>query len=185
MPLDISSDERRALAGLIARIAGRDLQLAEHALACGALSATLARMLDLSERHIARASILGTLHEVGSLATTPTPDAGVPPAPWPERQRLLRAATVQLIAGKPALAEFAEPAGTLFDDVVPTIEAKIVVVADIFDAITRQMPGIEGLGKRGAVDVVSKLVGPRIDADVVQALIFSQRRSVRRTDVSA
>jgi HD-GYP domain-containing protein (c-di-GMP phosphodiesterase class II) len=185
MPLDISGDERRALAGLVARIARRDLQLAEHALACGALSATLARMLDLPERGIARASILGTLHEAGSLAHAGDPDDGDLPAPWPERQRLLRAATVRLIGDEAVLAEFAEPAGTLFDDVVPSIEARIVVVADIFDAIVRSMPGVEGLGKRGALDVVSALTGPRVDDDVVQALIFSQRRTIRRTDVSA
>jgi HD-GYP domain-containing protein (c-di-GMP phosphodiesterase class II) len=185
MPLDISSDERRVLAGLIARIAGRDLQLAEHALACGALSATLARMLDLPDRRIARASILGTLHEVGSLAHGDDPDDVESRAAWPERQRRLRAATVRLIGDEPVLAEFAEPAGTLFDDVVPSIEARIVVVADIFDAIVRSMPGIEGLGKRGALDVLSALAGPRVDGEVVQALIFSQRRTIRRTDVSA
>jgi HD-GYP domain-containing protein (c-di-GMP phosphodiesterase class II) len=183
MPLDISSEERRALAELIARIAARDLQLAEHALACGALSATLARMLDLPERRIARASILGTLHEVGSLARID--DADLAETGAPTRQRRLRAATVGIIAGEPALAKFAEPAGTLFDDVVPSIEARIVVVADIFDAIVRHMPGVAGLSKRGALDVLASLSGPRVDADVVQALIFSQRRTIRRADVSA
>jgi HD-GYP domain-containing protein (c-di-GMP phosphodiesterase class II) len=182
MPLEISIEERRALAGLIARIAARDLQLAEHALACGALAATLARMLDLPERSIARASILGALHEVGILGVAAQPaDAGSDL----ERQARLRAATVELIEAEPALAPFASDAGTLFDDVVPTIEARIVVVADIYDALTRHLPGVAGLGKRGALDVLTALAGPRIDADVVHALIFSQRRTLRRRDVSA
>jgi HD-GYP domain-containing protein (c-di-GMP phosphodiesterase class II) len=183
MPLEISIEERRALAAFIARLAARDLQLAEHALACGALSATLARMLDLPEARIARASILGTLHEVGTL--TPGPE---PPPPFErgflEYQGRLRAATVALVGAEPALARFATDAGTLFDDVVPSLEARIVVVADIHDAIVRQMPGVAGLGKRSALDVLAALAGPRVDPEVVHALIFSQRRSKSR-DVSA
>jgi HD-GYP domain-containing protein (c-di-GMP phosphodiesterase class II) len=184
MPLEISIDERRALAALVARIAARDLQLAEHALACGALSATLARMLDLPEASIARASILGTLHEVGTLAEGAGAATPACERRFLEQQGRLRAATVELVRGEPALARFAADAGTLFDDVVPGIEARIVVVADIYDALMRHMPGVAGLGKRGALDVLASLAGPRVDADVVHALIFSQRRPQTR-DVSA
>jgi HD-GYP domain-containing protein (c-di-GMP phosphodiesterase class II) len=184
MPLEISIEERRAAASLLARLATRDRRLAEHALACGALAATLARMLDLPEAGIARASILGTLHEVGMLAELERPPAHVTSTPL-EHQRGLRSATLVFLRAEPALARFADDAGTLFDDVVPAIEARIVVVADIYDALTRHLPGVAGLTKRGAVDVLKSLAGPRVDPDVVHALIFSQRRGQRQSDVSA
>jgi len=184
MPLEISTEERRAIASLLARLAARDPRLAEHALSCGALAATLARMLDLPEAGIARASILGSLHEVGMLAELERPSAHVTSTPL-EHQRGLRSATVALLLAEPALARFADDAGTLFDDVVPAIEARIVIVADIYDALTRHLPGVAGLTKRGALEVLKSLAGPRVDADVVDALIFSQRRAQRQNDVSA
>ena len=185
MPLEISDEERRALATLVARLAGRDRRLAEHSLSCGALSATLSRMLELTSRQIAAASILGTLHEVGLLAPAGDAPGDATETATPESQRRLRRQTVALLSADPALARYAEPAGTLFDDFVPLIEAKIVVVADIYDALVRHMPGVAGLGKRGALNALSALAGSRIDPDVVHALVFSQRRSQRRIEVSA
>jgi len=180
MPLDISDHERAATAALIERLAANDRRLAEHSLACGALSAMLARMLECPAHLVARAAILGSIHECGRLAS------GIVPAePSMADLRALRERTISVIHAVPALAHYAPLAAMTFDDVVPAIEAKIVIVADVYDALLRQMPGVAGASRRAALDVLEALVGPRVDGDVVHALIFSQRREPRLALVSA
>jgi len=51
------------------------------------------------------------------------------------------------------------------------LEAKIVAVADIFDALTSKRPYKEAWSNDRAIDMLKKLVGEKLDQDCVDALI--------------
>jgi HD-GYP domain-containing protein (c-di-GMP phosphodiesterase class II) len=55
-------------------------------------------------------------------------------------------------------------------DKIP-LEARIVAVADIFDALTSQRPYKEAWSNEKAFDMLKKLVGSKLDEDCVRALM--------------
>lgn len=55
-------------------------------------------------------------------------------------------------------------------DVIP-LEARIVAVADVFDALTSERPYKKAWSNEQAIDKLSELAGEKLDKDCVQALI--------------
>ena len=127
---------RIAAAGLIQRLAAKDELLAEHSLATGALAARIANQLGLELEQIFEASLIGTLHEVGAIVVS-APDSvrlGFAAASEVLRvQRAERRAAVAIVRAIPPIADLAGAVGSVFDDLVPTMTARIVVVADQCD----------------------------------------------------
>jgi response regulator RpfG family c-di-GMP phosphodiesterase len=172
-----------AAAGLVQRLAARDLILAEHSLATGALAARIAHHLGLEPEEIVEASLIGTLHEVGAIIV-PAPDLarlGFAAASEVLRvQRAERRAAVALVRAVPEIADLADAVGSVFDDVVPTMTARIVIVADLYDYLVRSVPGRRGLSMSEAIDVLERHAGVRYDRRAVQALRETDRTALRR-----
>lgn len=178
-PVAITTAERRAVAALVSSIAARDRVLADHSLACGSLSMVLARTLDLGEAEIATAAIVGTVHEVGTIAVaedTLVDLTNASAAEFAAVQQQIREATVTLLAANPVLERYAETTGMVYDDAITAPIPRIVVVADVYDALMRRMPGLGDLTQRQTVDVLLALAGPRVDEVVVGALVHCLRR---------
>ncbi len=60
-------------------------------------------------------------------------------------------------------------------DAIP-IEARIVAVADIFDALTSQRPYKEAWSNEKAIELLRRLAGDQLDADCVEALIRNREK---------
>ena len=61
------------------------------------------------------------------------------------------------------------PSGKMGDEI--PLEAKIVAVADIFDALTSKRPYKEAWSNEDAFDSLKKMIGEKLDQDCVNALI--------------
>lgn len=162
-----------AVAGLVQRLAARHAALAEHSLGTGALAARIAHQMGLAAEQIAEASLIGTLHEVGAIVVPASRLARLESAPASEVlrvQRAERSAAVSLIQATTQIADLADAVGSLFDDVVPTITARIVIVADQCDYLLRSVPSRRGLALSEAIDVLEQHAGARYDGRAVRAL---------------
>jgi HD-GYP domain-containing protein (c-di-GMP phosphodiesterase class II) len=164
---------RFAAAELVQRLAARHADLAEHALATGALAARIAHQMGLAPEQVAEASLIGTLHEVGAIVVPAWCIAGLEDAPASEVlrvQRVERDAAVSLVNASAPIADLAGAVGSLFDDVVPTTTARIVVVADQCDYLLRSVPGRRALTRSEAIELLERHAGARYDRRIVWAL---------------
>jgi len=67
------------------------------------------------------------------------------------------------------------PEGKSYDEI--PLEARIVAVADVFDALTTSRPYKEAWSNDASFDMLKKLAGEKLDRDCVEAL-FSNRKEV-------
>ena len=172
-----------AAARLVQRLAVKDESLAEHSLATGALAARIARQMGLEPAQIVEASLVGTLHEVGAIVVVAPDLAGLGFASASEVLRVQRAerrAAVAMVRAVPEISDLAEAVGSIFDDVVPSLTARIVVVADQCDYLMRSVPDRRGLNMAEAIKLLERHAGVRYDRRVVQALAASYGPALRR-----
>jgi len=66
------------------------------------------------------------------------------------------------------------PAGKRYDEI--PLEARIVAVADVFDALTSHRPYKEAWGNEKAFALLQQLAGEKLDADCVNALIENRSK---------
>jgi HD-GYP domain-containing protein (c-di-GMP phosphodiesterase class II) len=172
-----------AAAGLVQRLAARDEQLAEHSLATGAIAARIASQMGLEPSQIVEASLIGTLHEVGAIVVPPAALGGLGFASTSEVLRVQRAerrAAVAIVRATPAIADLADAVGSVYDDLVPSLTARIAIVADQFDYLTRWFSGRRGVTVGQAIAILEMHAGVRYDRRVVQALAATYGAALRR-----
>ena len=169
----VYDDRVLCVARLLERLAAKDVALAEHSEATGALAARIAVSMGLRPEHVRDASLIGLLHEVGTLIVPREALARMTFASEAEILRIQRAerkGAVALVKAQPEIADLADAVGSVFDDVVPRLTARIVVVADTFDYLVRSWPHRPGVPGREALTILERNAGVRYDPMVVASL---------------
>ncbi len=171
---------------------------ARHSETVGRYAEMMARELGLPERRVSRIRLAGILHDIGK--------AGVPnnilhkPGPLTEEE-------YEVIKGHPALgaqiiehdslsdvrewvaAHHERPDGLgyplgLSVGQIP-LEARIVAVADAYEAMTSDRPYRDSIGYDAALDELKRCAGTQFDSLVVQALLTALRREAARAGATA
>jgi HD-GYP domain-containing protein (c-di-GMP phosphodiesterase class II) len=160
-------------ADLVNRLAVVDPDLVEHSFGTARLASLVAQALGFNKAEMVAAYVTGLLHEIGALAV---PQEELRDLCWAHATELLhaqlrmRSESVAIVQRHPELADFAPLIEMLYDDVVPVLLAKIVVIADQFDAFLLPSPLRPAIEPRAALDAVGRLVGIKHDAHVFLAL---------------
>ncbi|HEY5261835.1 MAG TPA: diguanylate cyclase [Solirubrobacteraceae bacterium] len=168
---------------------------ARHSETVGRYSEMMARELGLPERRVSRIRLAGILHDIGK--------AGVPNSilhkPGP-----LTAEEYEQIKRHPALgaqiiehvslsdvrewvaAHHERPDGLgyplgLSSGTIP-LEARIVAVADAYEAMTSNRPYRDSIGYDAAIAELRHCAGTQFDAFVVEAFIAALKREATRTE---
>ena len=168
-----------------AAIDAKDPYTRGHSERVAALSRTIARQLALPEELLMRAWIAGVLHDIGKIGIDDrilkkggvlTPDEYELMKCHPAIGADILAPIEQLREMLPAVRWHHEswngrgyPDG-LRGDQIPLL-ARIVAVADSFDAITTGRPYQRAYGPAFAVETITRLTGSRFDAKVVTAFL--------------
>jgi len=175
-PTTVGLQDQTALAvasDLVKRLAVVDPDLVEHSFGTARLASLVAQALGFNKAEMVTAYVAGLLHEIGALVV---PHEEVRDLCWARAsellhvQRRMQSESVAIVERHPELATLAPLIGMLYDDVVPVLLAKIVLIADQFDAFLRPCPSRPAIEPRVALDSVGRLVGVRHDPDVFLAL---------------
>ncbi|MGZ4174458.1 MAG: HD-GYP domain-containing protein, partial [Solirubrobacteraceae bacterium] len=164
----------------------RDAGTALHSQTVGRYAEAVARWLGLAAPHVERARLAGLLHDVGKIGV---PDhvlqksGPLDEGEWAEMRkhpelgaRMLAGANLDDISGW-VLAHHERPDGRgyplgLSGDEI-SLEARILAVADAFEAMTGQRVYRSAMPLGDAVAELRRHAGTQFDADVVEALIAS------------
>ncbi|MBJ7472314.1 MAG: HD-GYP domain-containing protein [Solirubrobacteraceae bacterium] len=188
--------ERRArvvaTVGLARALDLRDASTADHSETVSAHAVGMARVLGLSPRQIERIALAGLLHDVGKIGI---PDAvllkpgKLTDAEWIMMRRhpevgaqMLDSATLSDVR-RWVLAHHERPDGTgypfgLSGEDIP-LEARILAVADAFEAMTANRPYRAGMPRADAVAELHRCSGTQFDPAVVAALEATLAGSAR------
>jgi HD-GYP domain-containing protein (c-di-GMP phosphodiesterase class II) len=170
---------------LAAAIDGKDKYTRGHSERVARISVAIGKQLGLPEEEIETLRISALLHDVGKIAI----DDNIlkkPAALTDEEFAIMKTHPVRgykIMSQIPAMKDFLPgmymhhemvngqgyPQG-LKDEQIP-LQAKIVSVADTFDAMTIDRPYSKGMLLPEALKRIKELVGTRYDANVVEALI--------------
>ena len=170
---------------LAAAIDGKDKYTRGHSERVSRISVAIGRQMKLGEEELETLRISALLHDVGKIAI----DDSIlkkPAALTPEEFEIMKTHPqrgYKIMSQIPAMKDFLPgmymhhemvdgkgyPQG-LTDKQIP-LQAKIVSVADTFDAMTIDRPYSKGMLLPEALLKIEELVGTRYDAGVVQALI--------------
>ena len=170
---------------LAAAIDGKDKYTRGHSERVARISVAIGRQLNLPEDELETLRISALLHDVGKIAI----DDSIlkkPAALTDEEFTIMKTHPVRgykIMSQIPAMKEFLPgmymhhemvngqgyPQG-LTDEQIP-LQAKIVSVADTFDAMTIDRPYSKGMLLPDALKRIGEFVGTRYDASVVDALV--------------
>jgi diguanylate cyclase (GGDEF)-like protein/putative nucleotidyltransferase with HDIG domain len=171
---------------------------ARHSETVGRYAEMMARELGLPERRVSRIRLAGILHDIGK--------AGVPNSIL-HKPGALTDEEYEVIKGHPALgaqiiehdslsdvrewvaAHHERPDGRgyplgLAGGAIP-LEARIVAVADAYEAMTSDRPYRDSIGYDAALDELKRCAGTQFDPLVVQALLTALRREAARAGATA
>jgi response regulator RpfG family c-di-GMP phosphodiesterase len=191
--LTIDCDE--ALDGLLTVLTRSDRDAYAHAYRVAALAASVGCVLKLSDGDLAALERAALMHDVGKLAM---PDAVLgKPAPLTAEEQMLVRRHPQIGADLIAQVPFLKPAAELVRDAqerpdglgypngacasdVP-LGARIIAVADAFDAMTRPRVFRDAITPREALLELERCSGTQFDAAVVEIfrkVIASENREI-------
>ena len=165
----------------------RDAGTALHSRTVGHYAESIAITLGLAPDHVERIRLAGLLHDIGKIGV-PDPilrKAGpLDAAEWPEMRkhpelgaRILSGANLDDISAW-VLAHHERPDGSGYpaglrgDDIA--LEARILSVADAFEAMVSDRVYRPGIGLVAAIAELRKNAGTQFDADVVEAFLRCQ-----------
>ena len=158
---------------LLKRLAKVDRDLAAHSLATSAWSLRIARHMGLPTSEQLAATTVGVLHEIGALIV-PTEELQSLSTASDQRvievQREMRGASLAVLASIPAVVEYMPLVGMVYDDIVPRMAVRIVVVADQLDALLRQWPDRDAVPARTALRILESVAGSRYDPQVIASI---------------
>ncbi|QQS41893.1 MAG: HD domain-containing protein [Acidobacteriota bacterium] len=169
---------------LAAAIDGKDRYTRGHSERVSRVSVAIGQRLGMEEEELETLRISALLHDVGKIGID---DAILkkPAALTDEEYEIMKTHPQEgykIMKNIPAMKDFLPgmymhhemvngqgyPQG-LTDEQIP-VQAKIVSVADTFDAMTIDRPYSKGMGLEQALEVIESYVGTRYDASVVKAL---------------
>jgi diguanylate cyclase (GGDEF)-like protein/putative nucleotidyltransferase with HDIG domain len=170
---------------------------ARHSETVGRYAEMMARELGLSDRHVSRVRLAGLLHDVGKI--------GVPdeilrkPGRLTEQELLVIRRHPELgvqILEHPSLADVRAWVGAhherpdgrgyplgISGDEVP-LEARIVAVADAYEAMTSDRSYRDSIGHANAQAELCRCAGSQFDASVVDAFLARLQRESERAQAS-
>lgn len=170
---------------LAAAIDGKDKYTRGHSERVARISVAIGRQLGLSEDEIEKLRISALLHDIGKIAI----DDSIlkkPAALTDEEYEIMKTHPqkgYKIMSQIPAMKDFLPgmymhhemvngrgyPQGLKGDEI--PLQAKIVSVADTFDAMTIDRPYSKGMLLDEALERIRSFVGTRYDAEVVEALV--------------
>ena len=162
----------------------RDTGTAAHSRTVGRYCGLIAKELELSPERVKRIEVAGVLHDIGKIGL---PDAILQKPGQLGRSELAEIRThpeigAQVLSGRGledlrawVLAHHERPDGKgypagLGDELIP-LEAKILAVADAFEAMTADRVYRSGMGTRAARAELLRCAGTQFDARVVAAFM--------------
>jgi diguanylate cyclase (GGDEF)-like protein/putative nucleotidyltransferase with HDIG domain len=170
---------------------------ARHSETVGRYAEMMARELGLSDRHVSRVRLAGMLHDIGKI--------GVPdeilrkPGRLTEQELLIIRRHPELgvqILEHPSLADVRVWVGAhherpdgqgyplgISGDEVP-LEARIVAVADAYEAMTSDRSYRDSIGHAGAQAELRRCAGSQFDGRVVDAFLATLKRESERAQTS-
>lgn len=170
---------------LAAAIDGKDPYTRGHSERVARFSVAIAERLGLSDDEIEKLRISALLHDVGKIGID---DAVLkkPAALTPEEYELMKQHPqkgYKIMSQIPAMRDFLPgmymhhemmngkgyPQGLKGDEI--PMQARIVSVADTFDAMTTDRPYQKGMGLEDALALIKTFIGTRYDERVVAALV--------------
>lgn len=158
--------------------------LAFHGRSVAGYSAMTARELGMPDHRVERVALAGELHDVGKVGVDPEilcKPGALTPDEWRQIERhpqigadLLLSSNLDDLAGW-VVAHHERPDGTGYpygapDDEIP-LEAKIIAVADAYDAMRTNRVYREAMTHDAAAAELAELAGTQFDADVVAAFL--------------
>lgn len=170
---------------LAAAIDGKDKYTRGHSERVARFSVAIGKYLGMSEEELEKLRISALLHDVGKIAI----DDKIlkKPAPLTEEEYEIMKTHPQkgykIMSQIPAMRDFLPgmymhhemvngqgyPQGLKGDEI--PLQAKIISVADSFDAMTTDRPYQKGMQMEEALSIIKSYVGIRYDGKVVEALI--------------
>ena len=170
---------------LAAAIDGKDRYTRGHSERVSRVSVAIGKKLQLGEEELETLRISALLHDVGKIAI----DDSIlkkPAALTNEEFEIMKThpqAGYKIMSQIPAMKDFLPgmymhhemvngggyPQGLKGEDI--PLQAKIVSVADTFDAMTIDRPYSKGMSLQDALDRITSFVGTRYDGKVVEALV--------------
>ena len=176
----------------------RDVSTARHSQTVGRLAEGVARALELSEDRVRRIRAAGVLHDIGKLGVA---DAILKkPGPltddeWAEMRRHpelgarildhanLRDISAWVLAHHERVDGRGYPCGLAGDEI--PLEARILAVADAYEAMTADRPYRAALGHDAARDELQAAAGAQFDPVVVDAFLRALAPRRRRAAAGA
>ena len=174
-----------SIKALAAAIDGKDKYTRGHSERVARISVAIGKQMDLPEDEVEALRISALLHDIGKIAID---DAILkkPAALTPEEFEIMKTHPVKgykIMSQIPAMKDFLPgmymhhemvngqgyPQG-LKGDQIP-LQAKIVSIADTFDAMTIDRPYSKGMLMDVAIEKIGELVNTRYDPDVYAALV--------------
>jgi diguanylate cyclase (GGDEF)-like protein/putative nucleotidyltransferase with HDIG domain len=170
--------------GLAEALDVRDTGTARHSQTVGHYSELMARTLGLGREHVERVRLAGVLHDIGKIGV---PDSILSkPGPLTEDEfaqmrkhpeigaRILGGSGLEDIR-RWILAHHERPDGRgyphrLIDEEIP-VEAKILAVADAYEAMTSDRVYRQAIGEQAAREELSRHSGTQFDPRVVEAFL--------------
>ncbi|HSF85339.1 MAG TPA: HD domain-containing phosphohydrolase [Acidimicrobiia bacterium] len=187
---EVEAAEAHTVGSLMRALEIKDLYTRGHSERVAGYARLIGAELGLDPVRLARLSVAGLLHDIGKVA--------VPRRLLRKRDRLADREYCEIQAHAPVAATllegigFLEPVvpfvvehhvhvdgggyGTVGDD-GPSLEARVLAVADAFDAMTTHRPYRRALTRAYAVAELRRCAGTQFDPDVVAALVHVLERS--------
>jgi HD-GYP domain-containing protein (c-di-GMP phosphodiesterase class II) len=197
----IESGDPRAIVALGAAVAAKDSETAEHIERVGDLSVAMGQKLWLPSERLLVLRWAGRLHDVGKIGV-PNAILRKPGRLTPDEfeaiklhslrgweiarhSGLLREAAATIRAHHERLDGSGYPDGLRGPEI--STEARIVAVADVWDALTSDRPYRAGMSEQEAADILLESVGHHLDRDCVEALftILGLQRYQRQVNLAA
>lgn len=187
-PWKLLSEQESVLFANLAMIAQaidiKDPYTARHSRNVARIAARLARALELPEDEVRKIRIGALMHDIGKIGVS-TAIIRKPTNLDPDEQRSMRAHPVisaDIMRPIELLGEASEivrhhhehydgsgyPSGLKGEEI--PIGARVILVADAFDAMTTDRPYRRGRSKEEAIEVLKDRAGTQFDATIVQTL---------------